>query len=355
MKILYTLYNENGTPGGHLFSIEHILSVLQGKIEIYVMFIGKKMPKVIANLPYKKFHVIPGFKEYEVIRKILDDIQPDIIHSFDARSYIRVSFYSLFKKCKLVITKPGGRSPGNGFPYKDANLYLISNRVNKNLLHQQQKKANEVFTFLQIVRFTITKHRQIIQSLNFIKKLRDLGMPIKCILAGTVNDEEEKSFAENYIEENRLRDVVTIITDSRVERGSDLLCMGDCIIGMGRSAMEAATLGKIVVVPNAQSDYPLLLDKDNFDELYKYNFSGRSQIKADEKEFSKIIKIIDDVNYREIKINEIKKLSLEYFELTDEIVSKYMQIYSNIKRDYIYQKLYKNILVYIKFFVGRCL
>ena len=146
-------------------------------------------------------------------------------------------------------------------------------------------------------------------------------------------------------------DVVTTITDSRVERGSDLLCLGDCVIGMGRSVMEAAVLGKVVVVPNSKSNYPLLLDNENFQALYKYNFSGRSKIVVGEKEFSKIKSIIKNSEYRSKISNYTAIISREYFELTEDKISKYIDIYESLKRIAPLKNLLKNIVIYAKFFI----
>ena len=42
--------------------------------------------------------------------------------------------------------------------------------------------------------------------------------------------------------------------------------------------MEASSLNKMLLVPHKDSDYPLLVTKDNFDDIFSTNFSPRTHV-----------------------------------------------------------------------------
>lgn len=353
MKIAFAIYSEKGTPGGHFFSLEHITHALARYIDITIIFVGFKTPKVIENLPYPLYKVNPQNTKGKEIRKILIDVKPDVIHCFDARSYLLLTYHTLFKGYKFLLTKAGGASPKNGYPfckdyvlfslenlyafqsnsrYSHSNHYLISNRVDKNLLISCQNCNHLEFTFLQIIRFAEVKLPQILKSFNLISLLKAKGVNVKFVLAGTVNHDEVLRKIKAYIQENNLTENVELITDNRVNRGSDLLSLGDCIIGTGRSVMEATCLDKTIVVPSANSDFPILMDKDSFEELYKFNFSGRTEkLINSELELEKIQRVISDAEYRRLLLLETKEFCKKYFELSDDSIKMYLNIYRGLK------------------------
>lgn len=353
MKVAFAIYSDKGTPGGHFFSLEHITHALARYIDITIIFVGFEIPKVIEKLPYLLYKINPRSTNGKEVRKILSNISPDVIHCFDARSYLFLTYYTLFKGYKFLLTKAGGVSPKNGFPfckdyvlfslenleafkrnsrYSHSNHYLISNRVDRSLLCSYQKENEQRFTFLQIIRFVRGKLPQILKSLNLIVLLKRNGVNVKFVLAGTVYHEEVLKDIEEFIVDNNLLKDVELITDERVNRGSDLLGLGDCIIGTGRSVMEAACLDKIIVVPSAKSDFPILMDKDSFEELYKFNFSGRTAKSTNsEVEFEKILRVIHDTEYRQSVLSETNIIRKKYFELTDDYIKMYLNIYKGLK------------------------
>lgn len=45
--------------------------------------------------------------------------------------------------------------------------------------------------------------------------------------------------------------------------------------------MEACSRGKIMLVPCANSNYPVLIDSKNFEQSFNYNFSERTEFSVD--------------------------------------------------------------------------
>lgn len=370
MKVLYAVSGRGGI-GGHLFSLEHITTSLSGYVDVVVMYINS-YSAFVDNLPFETVHLPPNQINRKDVNEKLDEIAPDVIHCFDAQSYIILSYFTLFKNYRFVLTKPGGRTSKYCYysPYcKDymlfsqenfkalkrnlrfisSNLYLIPNRVNAKLLSLNKRAESKIFTFFQIIRITKGKHQQILKSLNLILLLKRKGINVNFILAGVVNHEEELSFINEFIRDNNLNDNISIITDERAKKGSSLLYLGDCIIGTGRSVMEAACLGKVILVPNNKTDFPILLDNDSFNDLFEYNFSGRSNRNTDDTEWNKIIKLISDVNYRNDVLSGIKEISNSHFLITGDIIEKYLKIYSSLKKTNPIALLVLNFHLYYKF------
>lgn len=373
MKVLYAIYSKKGTPGGHFFSLEHLLYALSENVDISVLFIGKNKPVVIQELPFKCYQVEPNSANRKTIVGLLSEIAPNVIHCYDDASYKLLSYYTLFRGYKILFTKAGGPSSKFmfHFPYcKDyilfsqenlnsmknnirfifSNLYLIPNRVNIELLKETKVHETEEFTFVQVIRLSNVKHSQIEQSLSLMNYLKQKQIRTKLILAGTVNDEEEKNRVEKYIEDNGLNNYIQLITDQRVNRGSDMLQFGDCVIGTGRSVMEAVCMKKLVLVPNAETDYPVLLDSDNFDDLLSYNFSGRSTI-VDSGNENKILRLLLDSEYRSQLHNYTNSVCQKYFLITKDVVQNYLNIYNNLKKMNSIITLVYNIHIFFPFII----
>lgn len=373
MKLLYTIFSKNGTPGGHGFSFEHTLYALKDKVEIVVFLIGHRDGQ-IESLPYNIFFFDSSFSSLFRIRHAIQDERPDVIHCFDSDSYKFVSLATVGLSLKSVLTIAGGNTNPNYIPYcKDiilfsketmmsygtcnrfdsATLHYIPNRVVPSLLPKNQIVTNKYFTFLQVIRLNTSKHLQILSSLEFLRKLRDNNIDSKLILAGTVNSPSEKIFIESFIKENKLDDRFSLITDERVCRGSELLPLADCVIGTGRSVMEAVILGKCVLVPVKELNFPVLLDRDNSDSLFEYNFSGRTpQVFNQEFEFNKIIKLLSSKNYRDENLDYTIQFGADSFVLTREIIDMYYNIYCSASTLSFFEQVKKNYQQLVKFFIS---
>ncbi len=374
MKVLYTIYSKRGSIGGHLFSLEHILTSLSGYVDVVVMHINH-YSEFVDNLPFETVHLSPEQINRKDINRILNDIAPDVIHCFDAQSYLILSYYTFFKNYKFVLTKPGGkiskycfyspyckdyvlfsqenfRSLKSNLRFISSNLHLIPNRVNGKLLSINKREETKTFTFFQVIRINKGKHQQILKSLNLILLLKRKGINVNFILAGVVNHKEELSFINRYIKDNQLDENISIITDERAKKGSSLLYLGDCIIGTGRSVMEAACLGKVILVPNNKTDFPILLDNDSFNDLFEYNFSGRSNRNTDDTEWNKIIKLVSDINYRNDVLLNIKEICNLHFLITADIIEKYLNIYKSLKKSNVIALLLLNFHLYYRLIRG---
>lgn len=350
MKIIYSIFSRFGTPGGHIFSFEHTLSAMSEKVEPVIVYIGKKHP-ILESLPFKKYHVNVSFHSINEVKKIIIFEKPDVVHCFDANSYCFLSLSLCSCSVKFLLTIPGGNPNPNKLPYcKDivlfsketmksfqscerfhkSSLYYIPNRVNRSLLNTYEAPKDGFFKLVQVIRIAQIKHNQINKTLNLLKILVNKGVKVKLILAGTINTPSEKEYIDHYIASNNLNDNFEFITDERVYKGSDLLSLGDCIIATGRSVMEAAALNKLILVPTKNEEFPVLLDKQNFEGLFHFNFSGRTTSRYSSDEFKKIERLLTDDKFKEETIKFVSQECERYFLFSDKVKSLYHEIYCNI-------------------------
>ena len=175
------------------------------------------------------------------------------------------------------------------------------------------------------------------------------GAKVKLILVGSIITLSEKEYIDDYIATNNLSDNFEFITDERVYKGSDLLSLGDCIIATGRSVMEAASLNKLILVPTKNQEFTVLLDEQNFEGLFHFNFSGRTTSQYGPDEFKKIERLMMDKTYRDETIKFLTQKCEQYFLLSDDVKSYYCKIYCNIQYQDIIYIILKNILCWTRF------
>lgn len=357
MKILFVITDQTSQPGGHKFSLEHTAKAVSSFATVGILVLGKSV--VLRNNPFLLGEISPSYSHIEGIRSVVDKYSPDVIHYFDNSSYLFFLIY-LNKYCrKQILTKCGGPSPRFGlkFPFcKNVILYskedleffgrnilfrnvsfeYIPNRICRTLLNVRtvcnHRKENDCFIFLQVIRFHEGKKKQIFSSLNLIRLLKSQNLNVKLLLAGTINSSVIYEEVKRYIQNYQLDEFVDVITDERVNRGSDLLSEADCVIGTGRSVMEAAIWGKIILTPAANISVPVVLTKENFNIFFDKNFSGRAVINNTEKNIIQEIKnIILDKNISAEIVADISCLSQEFFEFSDKVKNRYRNLYLSLK------------------------
>jgi glycosyltransferase involved in cell wall biosynthesis len=106
---------------------------------------------------------------------------------------------------------------------------------------------------------------------------------------------------------------MVILTESKfTNEASKMLYLADAVIGTGRGLMEAASLGKPLLAIDKNGEIPVLLNKINFDDAFKTNFSERNVFpKLDNSNNIKsITQIINDT----LSYNENSSFVLQSFE-----------------------------------------
>lgn len=359
MKIAYTIFTTSHGNGGHFYSLVTTAKAISEKAEVIIFNLGFNKSPVIESAGIKHYNLILKSKNLNNIYREFNNIvqleNPDVLHSFCTLSFFFVRAYALRNSIKIMLTKCGGPNPKTYFPYaKDlilyskenynyfktkrkfrlSQFYIIPNRVLD--VNTDNKRVDElkkhIFDssakiFLRIGRITEHYHNSIKQSINLVNTLNEKNQNATLLIVGSLQSKRVLEELKEFCDKN-----IIIITDPRfTQNASELIEIADFVIGTGRSLMEAASQGKILLTPNNSAQHPILVSNDNAEKLLETNFSPRNKIEIHtEKNISEIIKIITDKTIE----NEYRTLSETLFSEHFSIKSKlnnYIQIYQKLK------------------------
>ena len=312
MTIVYFITTVGHGKGGHFHSLNTIANAVGLSENVHVINIGFKPSEVLDKSNYKySFIGFNGYNfitTYNKIKPLIKELQPDAIHAFDLESFAFSRLFSRGRKQSSFLNKCGGPNPKKYFPianqlvlfskenkayfegntrYKQTNLALIPNRVKPvqidkprvELFYKTYEKAE--LSILRIARIGKHYHKSICQAINLVGWLKSRDLNIRLIIIGTIQSEEIYNSILNTIKSKQLdNDVIIDTSDTFTHNASELLDVGDIIIGTGRNFMEASSLNKMLLVPYKDADYPLLVTNDNFENIFATNFSPRTQVKG---------------------------------------------------------------------------
>ncbi len=304
MKVLYFIFSTGKASGGHYHSCDQISRSLLNDIKIDIISIGPNPSPILLINPCFKVHLeYMSFKDIFILNKkikiINSQLNPDIVHFFDTESMNIILPLPAFWNKRVVLTKCGGPSPmrntwqfantiinfsyenhswfSNNNKYNKVNLFHIPNRVNRpdilRKVNHKEIKKNTTFNFVRIARIGGAYEKTLLDTFNLIEILQK-EFAVKLYMIGRIQDKERYKYLKNEAENRGLP--VSFITDERASKGSDFLYLADCVIGTGRSFMEATSLGLPVLTPAKNSNLPILVTSNNFHEFFKTNFSERN-------------------------------------------------------------------------------
>jgi glycosyltransferase involved in cell wall biosynthesis len=274
-----------------------------------------------------------------------------------------------------VLTKCGGPNPKFYYPksknlityseenfryfkskkkYKKSNIYLIPNRVTYS--KQDEERIGELnstyrlggydYVFLRIARIGNAYKKTIKQLLNLHEKL---AKDFRCctLIIGSIEDET----VYKDLKKNQQEHVHFITENKYTIKANELIDVADVVLGTGRSFMEAAIQKKLMLATIANSDYPILVNEDNFKQLSGFNFSPRAIINDSNEQ--KTLSAIQNVLSAKNQYKEFVQLNIKMFNSSfkvDEVVGKYIDIYKNIEFKYRVNLLdtIKNVLFLVR-------
>lgn len=195
-------------------------------------------------------------------------------------------------------------------------MFLIPNRIskfksdyyrikdlNKNLIKQNKPKS---FTFLRITRIGNYYMASTHMLIKLVKDLKESGLDCNCIIIGTIESQEAFELLQSKIND----DITLITSDYFSNNAKELIDISDCVLGSGRSLMEAACKGKPLLTPTING--LSLLREDNFEEAFSYNFSERINLKG--YEYAKELSIIKRIIQNEVTYQKSSEFSLKVFQ-----------------------------------------
>lgn len=362
MKVLYLIstMEPHSGRGGHYYSLRTTAEEMSKKLDCAIVVIGKRESPVINqskikiyNLIYKKISIVKVIKD---LKNIIDIECPQVIHSFDEDTFFFGSLISNIVKKPYIHTKCGGPNSRIAFPkvnnlilfsqedvkfyqssrrFKKTNLFFIPNRIREipsDLLRIKNIKlsvdCNESKIFLIISRLEEYKKNDILQAINLVKKLNSDGIKTKLIIIGALQDVN----VGKKIKENMDNNIYLFTDDKYAINASQLIDVADLVIGGGRSFMEAALKGKIMLCPLKNSNYPLLITEENFQSAFDQNFSSRLTIDNfdPDNNYKQIIQVLVDEEYADNVTSFIKSVSSEHFEISSQL-NRYCKIYNEAK------------------------
>ncbi|HHX69988.1 MAG TPA: glycosyltransferase family 4 protein, partial [Gallicola sp.] len=337
--------------------------------DVKIITLGPVSSQVIERNPYfyKKI-LFTGLNFIYLKREfdsILKTIKPEIIHCFDTAVYNVCKLLLVRGNYKFVLNKCGGPNLRyfpqaenmilfskeneiwfrNKSKFRKTNIYLIPNRVKAIKIKSENKilKDESFFNFVKIARIGSVYKKSIKDSINLVDKLLDETSNIKLYIIGQIIN--EKVYLE--LKEYAINSNVIFLTESKyTSEASKMLYLADAVIGTGRGIMEATSLSLPVLTSASNSNYPILINKNNFDDLFKANFSERAIVTDMTKShnINNIVKLVKNKNYR----NELSKYSLNLFDKyfnVSNVVYKYNDVYENAIKDTYRVSFWKDIIL----------
>lgn len=320
--------------GGHFYSLFSTVKAISIWTNPIVLNIGVKPSPVFSRfdpdsyvfLQYKKslFELQRGFNQ------IVQKHTPDVIHSFDETSLFFARNACRLFKIPLIHTKCGGPNPKRYFPFvgtlilysqenfeyfssskkfKSTRKFLIPNRVLRTPLDTERTEElksvipAEGFIFMRIARISRFHLKSIMDSIRLIRWLREEGLVCTLLIIGVIQDHETLKTVKDNLDEH-----VILVTDEKFTvNASGLMGIADAIIGTGRSAMEAAMHGKILLAPVKNWDTPALVNENNISTFLFYNFSERTILPKCQQQKENLAFL------KRIILNPLERLKLQKF------------------------------------------
>lgn len=232
-----------------------------------------------------------------------DEFSPTHVHSFDNKSHFFGRWIARRTTAKVFLTRPGGPNSKVFFPYaphivcfSEENLNHLSSRRNLrstdfHLLPQRvaippqdvermdelRRIIGDDLILLRICRIGTYYRKSILQTLALAQEARAAGLALSAVIIGVVQDEAVHAEIQTLKSHEDF-----VITDPHFTvNASRLISVAQAVVGTGRSLVEAALLGKVLLTPLSDSDKPVLVTEENWRELASTNFSERNRLGGD--------------------------------------------------------------------------
>jgi len=364
MKIIYVISafeSANTGAGGHYYSLQTIAEAFKEytpSADVSILSFGDFFPLALESSPIPVEHIdvrlggIPSL--FDALQRIASSGVTHL-HAFDRKAFFFARVIGILSASKIYLTKPGGPNPKFYFPVCE-DLFLFSrenleyftghgrfNRCRKHLLPNRVKppKLNDPrvgelssrlkarnFIILRIARIGEYYLESIRQTVNLAQALREMGQPATALLIGYIQSENTLS----QIKEMLHQDDVVITDKYFAQQASGLIPVANAVVGTGRSLMEAALCDRLVLCPIVGSGLPLLVRRQNVQELMSTNFSERSVMpRMRDDALAMLRQCMSDQGKLTELLDETRLFAAEYFNVADAM-PMYERIYSSKQR-----------------------
>ena len=355
MKVLYLISVAGHGKGGHFHSLMTISDAMKEAVDVKIVTVGSGTSKLIELTPnfhqHIRFDSVPGRAFFNEFGSVLKTLNPDVVHCFDERAYLLLALYMFLNRRKIpvVLNKCGGPNSAD-YPvapilvlfsmenlhyysrqakFSQSSIHLIANRVQKSEIRKQHPifdKLTSDFLIFKIARISSFYQASLSDAIQLIRKLLDHGCSnVRLCIIGTL---ENPDVMKNLQQEAIGLPVEFIIEPEITHKAADYLHYADMAICTGRGFMEASALGIPVLAKVKKSHIPFLVNEQNFDSFFFYNFSERTELpEANEEEnLRQIIQVISDPNVH----NRYSSMSQAMFNKQFDVhgaIDKYLTVY----------------------------
>lgn len=346
--IVYLISNVQGINtgrGGHYYSLKQMANAVSEYEETIIITVGTKQSPVFDNVKnsyFVPYDLINNKKTIDNIINLLTEIgsvnRITAVHAYDFISlYVGLTIAKKVS-ANFVHTKCGGATPKSFYPIfnklilfheadrayfekhctEENNIYVIPNRVNSvlyNTLRSEQVatiRDNDKFNIIKIGRIGKSYYKTLKSSINLAAGLQDLGLPVQLIFVGYLESRAVLDSLQRLAEEKKV--TLNVYTGKiYTNQASELLWAADAVVGNGRGAMEALSLGKVLFFSAKDSDNPYLFTQETAFYAAYENFSERVVLPYELKKFSNISFIYNEIT-KHGQFEQIRKHNKEFFD-----------------------------------------
>jgi hypothetical protein len=359
--VCYLIFGTGKGNGGHYRSLSVISNALKNKFNVLIFNIGYTHSQIIIDSGLEnyffKFNGINVFGTFKKMNYVLKNRNLYLVHCFDHQSMFLGKILTNFYKIPLLYTMCGGASPRSYFPYvkyvtvfshenlkffkgsekfRNSMVWCIPNRViNFEVSDVKIKALTSKFqlyktnVFLRICRISHYYKKSIIQAIDLINDLTDKNYNVCLLIIGNVQDADV--YGELVKRVDCKRNIYFVTDDSFTLNAKELIDISNFVIGTGRGFMEACSRGKIMLVPCANSNYPVLIDSKNFEQSFNYNFSERTEFSVDVviNNLNNIVNLLNNQKDYIFESNNSKNRFNDYFSIAKG-VHLYIDVYESL-------------------------
>lgn len=323
--IVYVIGNFSGFNsghGGHYYSVLHTAQQMKQYDDTIIYSVGQEQPSPLRGCEFAT-HIFSSGPACQVSAEIRSDLasrgllpKVRIVHGFDYNSSITSLALAKELDVPFVLTKCGGspisrmkpvfpntllfhemdlrifkaRAPGGD------RIRVIPNRVAP--IGYDQERAIRMFgpkkdtVLFKIGRIGKAYEKSISEAIDLAIGLNKAQAGCTLHIIGYV---EDRSILDNLRGRAApLADRIKFHTEpDETRNAAELLGYCDAAVATGRGAMEAMSLGKIVLFPCANTNVPCILDEATWRSAAEENFSERVVLPENLRQFATVARIAD--------------------------------------------------------------
>lgn len=256
---------------------------------------------------------------FSYIAELLD--KPIIINVAGGKITEKYHFVSKWGNHRLICYSKENYNDLIKIGYEKEKISVITNRITLNNIENanlyRNLRADSQINISIISRIDTSKINSIHSVIELTKFLVENGKNIKLRIAGDGPLRNNLRIEINEINKQFGENIIELL--GFIDKPERLISESHIVFGKGRSVIEAVMMNRVGVVVNEDSTMAIC-NKESFENLLTYNFSGRNMVTK--SSFEDIICLVDEMrngtfdvsNYEKVVEQTRLKYSAEYLE-----------------------------------------